>query len=131
MLCFPCRFYFPFFLVIVCLRKYFRHLFGTIFYSVQIMGYPFIYDIIIEFSIDQDSVILIRHGRCDMWTLMKDQFHCLSCLFECGMHHFELFCRYIFIIESMYDQRTALDLVCMQTVVSGSPKFRIIVESAF
>ena len=37
----------------------------------------------------------------------------------------------IFVVESMYNQCTALDLVCMQTIVSGSPKFRIIVESAF
>ena len=131
MLCFPCTFCFPFFLVIVRLSKYFRHLFGTVFYSIQIVGDPFIYDIIIELSIDQDSVILIWHSRSDMRSLMKKQLYCLPCLFECGMHHFKLFCRYIFVVESMYDQCAALDLVCMQTIISGSPKFRIIIESTF
>ena len=131
MLCFPCTFCFPFFLVIVRLSKYFRHLFGTVFYSIQIVGDPFIYNIIIELSINQDSVILIRHRRCDMWSLVKDQFYRLPRLFECGMHHFELLCRYIFIIESMYDQCAALDPVCMQTIISGSPKFRIIIKSTF
>ena len=95
------------------------------------MGNPFVYDVIIEFSVNQDAVIFIRHGRGDVWSLMKNRLESLTGFLEGFQHHFKLFGGDIFIVQSLYDQSTALDLICMQAVVSASPEFRIVVKSAF
>ena len=92
------------------------------------MRNPFIDNIIIEFTIHKDS-ISFRHRWCDMCTLMKDCFYILSCLLERFVHHLILLGRHVLVIQSLYDECTAFDPVCMKAIISHTPEFRIIVKS--
>ena len=119
----------PDLLIHIALHQHIRHLLRIVFHIVQIMGEPTVQDIIVEHAVNQESLVLLRIRRGHVRALMQKQFHSLSCLHESVIHHLELLRGYIFVIQTVDNQRTAFQ-IRIPGIISFPPEFLIIIETA-